>query len=75
MGSNGININQSSSGAGGGFKEGFKRQHRPEIHFTGPSLASQIGSKDFMRRLKSESEIPDFLKINEKGADGLLSSE
>lgn len=47
-------------------KDALSRQHRPENHFTGQQLASQLDSQDFIKALKSDNEIPDFLKLNQK---------
>ena len=45
----------------------MKRQNRPEIHFTGTSLSSQLVlPSELAHRLKSETEIPEFLKIYDK---------
>ena len=45
----------------------MKRQNRPEIHFTGNSLSSQLMlPSDLAHSLKYEKDIPEFLKIYEK---------
>jgi len=41
------------------------RQNRPEVHFTGPSLLSTLSPIDLVRDVKSESDVPEFLRLKE----------
>ena len=41
------------------------RQNRPEVHFTGPSLLSTLSPIDLVRDVKSESDVPEFLRLKD----------
>ena len=39
-------------------------QNRPELHFTGHDLISKLSPIDLVREVKSETDVPEFLRLS-----------